>query len=56
MTKIAVEVSISDFSTKMHVEGFPTSQSVVLGNPGDPEQHSDLIPNTVPMIANSVPI
>jgi len=27
-----------------------------LGNPGDPEHHSDLIPNSIPMIANSVPI
>jgi len=27
-----------------------------LGNPGDPEQRSGLIPNTIPVIANSVPI
>jgi len=27
-----------------------------MGNPGDPEQRSGLIPNTIPVIANSVPI
>ena len=27
-----------------------------VGNPDDPEQHSGLIPNTIPVIANSVPI
>ena len=27
-----------------------------LGNPGDPEQRSGLMPNSVPVIANSVPV
>jgi hypothetical protein len=28
----------------------------VVGNPGDAEQRSGLIPNSVPVIANTVPI